>query len=504
MTIALALRGIDKRFGSTRALEAASCTVRTGTVHALLGENGAGKTTLMRIAFGILRPDAGAIRLQGAEAQFRNSADAIAAGIGMVHQHFMLVPAMTVAENIALGGQGRFDARQTSTQIEQIGRETGLRLDPKLLVRDLPVGAQQRLEIVKALAHNARLLILDEPTAVLTPNETAELYAWLRQFAAQGGTVVLITHKLREALDTADDVTVLRQGRTVLEARTGEVTEAQVIAALVGDRDVAEDPTVASPRRRAHGTRRGFANDAARSDLGPADGAVVLALHSAHYRDANGIERLTDVSLEVRAGEVLGVLGVEGAGQRELLRLLAGRLEPTRGKVTRPARVGFIPEDRLHDALIPSFTLTENLALAGAGQRRGLLDWAGFQRSTAEAIAAMDVRAAGETAPAWTLSGGNQQKFVVARERAAAARALVVENPTRGLDIRATARVREEVAARAGDPPAAVVYYSSDIDEVLAVATRIVVCFAGRVHEVSPAANPADTTPFTRALMGAF
>jgi simple sugar transport system ATP-binding protein len=230
----------------------------------------------------------------------------------------------------------------------------------------------------------------------------------------------------------------------------------------------------------------------------------VLALHAAHYRDANGIERLTDVSLEVRAGEVLGVLGVEGAGQRELLRLLAGRLEPTRGKVTRPARVGFIPEDRLHDALIPSFTLTENLALAGAGQRRGLLDWAGFQRSTAEAIAAMDVRAAGETAPAWTLSGGNQQRFVVARERAAAAHALVVENPTRGLDLRATARVREEIAARAGDPPAAVVYYSSDIDEVLAVATRIVVCFAGRVHEVSPAADPADTTPFTRALMGAF
>jgi simple sugar transport system ATP-binding protein len=505
MTTALALRGIDKRFGSTRALEAASCSVRTGTVHALLGENGAGKTTLMRIAFGIERPDAGSLELHGVEARFRTSADAIAAGVGMVHQHFMLVPAVTVAENIALGGHGRFDARQTAARVEEIGRDTGLRLDPSQMVRDLSVGAQQRLEIVKALAHDARLLILDEPTGVLTPDETAELYAWLRRFASQGGTVVLITHKLREALDIADDVTVLRQGRTILEASTGEVTEAQVIAALVGERDATEDPTVATPPRRAHGTRTASASDAARSESRSAsDGAAVLALHAAHYRDANGIDRLTDVSLEVRAGEVLGVLGVEGAGQRELLRLLAGRLEPTSGTVTRPERVGFIPEDRLHDALIPSFTLTENFALAGAGQRRGLLDWRGFQRSTGEAIAAMDVRAAGETAPAWTLSGGNQQKFVVARERAASMQALVVENPTRGLDIRATARVREEIAARAGDPPAAVVYYSSDIDEVLAVATRVVVCYSGRVHEVSPSADPADTTPFTRALMGAF
>lgn len=491
MTTALALRGIDKRFGSTRALEAASCTVRTGTVHALLGENGAGKTTLMRIAFGMLRPDAGTLEVHGAEAHFRTSADAIAAGVGMVHQHFMLVPAMTVAENIALGGRGRFDARQTTAQVEAIGRATGLRIEPARLVRDLQVGAQQRLEIVKALAHDARLLILDEPTGVLTAEETAELYAWLRRFAAQGGTVVLITHKLREALDLADDVTVLRQGRTVLEARTREVTERDVIAALVGERGGTEDPTIAAVVPTA----------AART---ASDAAVVLALHAAHYRDANGIERLADVSLEVRAGEVLGVLGVEGAGQRELLRLLSGRLEPTSGTVTRPASVGFIPEDRLHDALIASFTLTENFALAGAGQRRGLFDWSGFRRGTAAAIAAMDVRATGETAPAWTLSGGNQQKFVVARERAASAQALVVENPTRGLDIRATARVRSEIAARAGHPPAAVVYYSSDIDEVLAVATRVVVCYAGRVHEVARAADPADTTPFTRALMGAF
>lgn len=485
MTPALALRGIDKRFGVTTALADAHCSVRRGTVHALLGENGAGKTTLMRIAFGMLRPDAGELLLDGRARRFRSSAEAIAAGVGMVHQHFMLIPAMTVAENIALGGHGRLDIRTTAERVRAIGHETGLALDPAARVHDLSVGAQQRLEIVKALAHDARVLILDEPTAVLTPGETTELYAWLRRFAAGGGTAVLITHKLREALDAADDVTVLRRGRTVLEAEAAALTESDVIEALVGSRDGAASAAAPSP-----------------AGIGTV-GAPLLAMQGVRYVDASGVARLDDVSLEVRAGEVLGVLGVEGSGQRELLRLLAGRLEPSAGSIIRPERVGFIPEDRQQEAIIPAMSLTENLALAEAGERRGLMPWTEIGGRTAEVVEALDVRAAGVDAPMRTLSGGNQQKFVVGRERARAARALIAENPTRGLDIVATARVRAAVAAAVQEGSSAVVYYSSDLEEVLAVATRVAVCYAGRVRVVARAEDPADTTPFTRALMGA-
>ena len=490
----LVLRGMHKHFGATMALDDAYCTVRGGTVHALLGENGAGKTTLMRIAFGMLTPDAGTIELDGRKLHLRSSADAITAGLGMVHQHFMLIPAMTVAENVALGGHGPFDARAAATRVREIGRETGLVLDRAARVRDLPLGAQQRLEIVKALAHDANILILDEPTAVLIPEEADELYAWLRRFPERGGTVVLITHKLREALEIADDVTVLRRGRTVLEETNRRFNERDVIDALVGDTSAtAPEPWAGAPAT----AREPRADDLASTRR------TVLALSGVRYVDEAGVTRLDDVTLSVASGDVLGVLGVEGAGQRELLRILAGRLEPTAGTVTRPARVGFIPEDRLHDALIPSMTLTENLALAEAGTRRGIVDWTVLRTQTREIIAALDLRAAGVDAPVDTLSGGNQQKFVVGRERAIAAEALVAENPTRGLDIRATERVRAEISALHGDPAPAVVFYSSDIDEVLAVATRVVVCYAGRVTEIKPSSDPDDRTPYTRALMGA-
>lgn len=478
---ALALRGIEKRFGTTRALASADCDVRPGTIHALLGENGAGKTTLMRIAFGLLRADAGEVRLDGAPTAFRTSADAIAAGIGMVHQHFMLVPAMTVAENVALGGHGRFDAAAAAARVRALGDATGLRLDPVTRVRDLPVGAQQRVEIVKALARDARLLIMDEPTAVLTPSETSELATWLRRFAASGGTVVLITHKLREALAVADDVTVLRRGRTVLAAPVRTLDADAVVAALVG-----EDAAPTGPRARA--TPR-------------VPGEVVLALRAAHHVDALGITRLREADLEVRAGEILGVLGVEGAGQRELLRLLAGRLRPTAGQVVRPPRVGFVPEDRLADAIIPEMSLTENVALAEAGERRGRLPWPAFRERARALVTGLDIRTPGIDAPMWALSGGNQQKLVVGRERARVRAALVAENPTRGLDIRATARVREELEACAA-AGAAVVFHSTDLEEVLAIADRVVVCFDGRVREVPSPADPQDTTPFARALVG--
>lgn len=477
---ALALTDVRRAFGRTVALDGASCVVRHGTVHALLGENGAGKTTLMRVAFGLLAPEHGEIRVHGEPVQLRSSRDAIARGLGMVHQHFMLVPAMTVAENVALGGRGRLDRARTAARIRAIGEASGLVLDPDARVADLSVGAQQRLEIVKALAHDARVLILDEPTAVLSPQEGQELMQWLRRFADAGGTAVLITHKLRDAFTIADDITVLRRGRTVLAAPRSALTEADVVTALVG-----EAPT------RLERTRAGAPT-----------GEVVLALDGVHYGDAHGVTRLRDATLAVRAGEVLGVIGVEGAGQRELLRLLAGRLAPSTGRVTRPARVGFIPEDRLHDALIPSMSLTENLLLADAGRLHGLLARAEAPARTQGILAAFDVRAEGPDATAQGLSGGNQQKFVVGRERAIAADALVAENPTRGLDIRAAARVLDEIASPQGPAPA-VVLYSSDLDEVLSVADRVVVCYAGTVREVPWPSDRTDRTPFTRAMTGA-
>ena len=480
---ALVLRDVRRAFGDTLALDGVNCTVRRGTIHALLGENGAGKTTLMRIAFGLLRPDAGEVIIDGRSTQLRSSADAIAARIGMVHQHFMLVPALSAAENVALGGRGRFDARRTAERLRTIGRETGLVVDPEASVRDLPVGAQQRLEIVKALAHDARLLILDEPTAVLAPAESAALLRWLRRFVETGGTVVLITHKLREALSVADDVTVLRRGRTVLAAARDALDERAVVAALVGSEPVAE----------RQGSRRHVATDA----------PVVFALEDVTHVDARGVRRLHGVSLTVRAGEVLGVVGVEGAGQRELLRVLAGRLRPSQGRVVRPNRVGFVPEDRLEDALIPTLSLTENVALADAGRLRGLVDWDGMTTRTRAMMARFDVRADAPTAAAATLSGGNQQKFVVGRERSIANEALVAENPTRGLDLRAAASVRAELGTRTDDAAPAVVFYSADLDEVLAVADRVVVCFEGRVREIARPADPADRAPYARAMTGA-
>ncbi len=479
-TPALALRGISKHLGTTRALDDAHCIVRRGTVHALLGENGAGKTTLMRIAFGALAPDAGTVALDGREVRFTSTRDAIAARIGMVHQHFTLVPAFTVAENVALAGRGPLDLAAVAARVRTLGTATGLVVDPESRVRDLGVGAQQRTEILKALANDADLLILDEPTAVLSPAESAELARWVRAFADRGGTVVLITHRLAEAMALADDITVLRRGRTVLARARAELTAAMLVEALVGE----------VPERTAPRTART-----------PGDG-VVFALDNVGVTDARGVHRLREVNLTVRRGEVLGVLGVEGSGQHELLRVLAGRLAPTSGHATLPLRVGFVPEDRLHDALIPEMTLTENYVLAGAATLRGSIDWAAERERTAAVIAAHDVVTTGPQGIAASLSGGNQQKFVVGRERAVAPRALVAENPTRGLDLRAAARVLDAIAAVADTHDGAAVLFSSDLDEILSLTTRVVVCFGGRVTEVAPPADPADRTQYARALVG--
>ena len=475
---ALALRGVGKRFGHVRALVDATLVVAPGSVHALLGENGAGKTTLMRIAYGEIAPDRGTVAVRGTQVRLATPGDAIAAGIGMVHQHFALVPAMTVAENVALGGAGRFDAPRAAVRVREIAEATGLAVDPRARIAELGVGARQRVEIIKALAHAATILILDEPTAVLAPAEAADLLRWMREFADGGGTVVLITHKLREAQQVADATTVLRAGRTVLTTDEAPAPEAQVLAAIVGSAGRALATEHVAPSR---GT----------------PGPVVARADRLTIRDARGVVRVDQATLELRAGEIVGIAAVEGSGQHELLRALAGRQAIAGGAIERPARTGFVPEDRLHEALVPDFSLAENVALRGAGSADGLLHWRAIRAQTAALMERYDVRAPGPRALARTLSGGNQQKLVLARELDGHSPMLVVENPTRGLDVRATAAVHERLRAVAA-AGTAVVLYSSDLDEVLALATRVLVMHAGRLREV-----PDDRDAVGRAMLGA-
>lgn len=470
----LALENIARRFGAVRALDGASLVARDGTVHALLGENGAGKTTLMRVAFGLVRPDAGTICVHGRSVVLSSPAVAIALGIGMVHQHFSSIPALSVAENVALGGHGAYRLDRVRTRIREICEVVGFALDPDARAGDLSVGAQQRLEIVKALAHGARTLILDEPTAVLAPREAHDLLAMLRRFADGGGTVVLITHKLPEALAAADDVTVLRHGRTVLAEAVTRVDADALARAMIG----------------------GAPPAALRHERTPS-GHVVLSARHLGVRDARGVLRVRDVDLEVRSGEVVGVAGVDGAGQHELLLCLAGRETPAYGRVEAPPLVGFVPEDRHRDALVLDFDVAENVALRGAGRARGRLDWPRIRARTADMLTDYGVRTPSAETPVSALSGGNQQRLVLARELAGSPAALILENPTRGLDIAATHDVHARLLqARARG--AAVVAYSSDLDEVLALADRLVVMFEGRAREVA-----LDRDAAGRAMVGA-
>jgi simple sugar transport system ATP-binding protein len=469
--VMLALEGITKRFGDTPALEDVSFAVRRGSVHALLGENGAGKTTLMRIAFGLLERDRGTVRAR--DVAIGTPADAIRAGLGMVHQHFTNVPAMTVAENVALGGVGRFSMTSAAERVRDISKRTGLSLDPMARAESLPVGAQQRLEIVKALAHGAHVLILDEPTAVLAPGEAAELLAWLRRFADEGNAVVLITHKLRDAIGVADEVTVLRRGRRVLSEPVAQVTEATLATALLGEELAPIGKSPATP-----------------------PGPVIANALEIEVHDYRGVATVKRATLDVRAGEIVGIAAVEGSGQRELLRAFARRLVPHRGELSLPAEIGFVPEDRHRDALVLDFAPGENVALRGAGMRRGRMAWRRIRAHTELLVDAFDVRGASERRTVRALSGGNQQKLVLARELDGAPALLVVENPTRGLDIRATQAVHERLRAAAA-AGAAVLLYSSDVDEVLALSNRLLVMHAGVVRSVG-----FDREEVGRAMLG--
>lgn len=471
---ALSLRSVVKRFGPVVALNGASLTVARGTVHALLGENGAGKTTLMRIAYGLVRPDSGRTDIDGETVTLQTPADAIARGVGMVQQHFSLVPAMTVADNVALGGRGRYHPRAGAAAVRALADRTGLRIDPAARVRDLPPAAQQKVELLKIFSRDARILILDEPTTVLAPTEAVELMTLVRRIADAGGAVVLVTHKLREALAIADDVTVLRRGETVLTDRARAISEEQLARAMFPE---------AAPESPFSSAR--------------ALGAPVAEVRNAELRDDRGFPRVRDASLTVRAGEVVGIAGVEGSGYHELLLALAGRLKPSAGEIRIPATVAFIPEHRQRDALIPSFSVTENVALRDAANARGRVRWPELARRARALVDQHGIRAASVDVPVRTLSGGNQQKLVLARELDGNPPLVVVENPTQGLDVRATMAIRDRLRS-ARDGGAAVVVYASDLDELLGLADRVIVVFGGRIREL-----PLDADRIGRAMLGA-
>ena len=472
---ALVLESIDKWFGTVRALTDARLWVRRGTVHAVLGENGAGKTTLMRVAYGMATPDRGVVRVHGHTVRLRSPADAIERGIGMVHQHFTLVPTMTVAENLALGSRATPRSGKMGVALQDFAGVEGSSIDLNARVGDLSVIAQQRLELLKVLARNADILILDEPTAVLAPAEADDLIRRLRSLADAGRAVVLVTHKLREALSIADDVTVLRQGAVSLASPRADVDEDQLIEAMLGRR-LAGSSLV---------TRR------------MTSGKELIAARDVSIVDSRGLPRLRNATFEVRGGEIVGVAAVDGSGHRELLRAIAGRLAVTSGTLLLPASVGFVPGDRHRDGLVLGMSLVENYVLKGAGASRGVIDWRDAAAESQRIVQDFDVRVESVEASAMTLSGGNQQRFIIGRELNGMPDALVAENPTRGLDVQASQDVRNRLI-EACSKGVAIVFYSADLDEIIAISDRVLVVYNGSVREVVPEADVVG-----RAMLGA-
>ena len=484
----LELRGITKRFGSLVANDGISLSVAPGQVHALLGENGAGKSTLMNVLYGLLQPDEGEIYIDGTPASFHSPKDAIGAGIGMVHQHFMLVPPFTVAENVTLGIEqvrpgGLLDACRTRREVRELSHQYGLDVDPDAIVEDLPVGIQQRVEIIKALVRNASVLVLDEPTAVLTPGESQELFRIIRQLRDGGTSVIFISHKLKEVQEIADHITVLRRGKVVGE-RTPPATEADLAALMVGrDVQLKVTKTPATP---------GEVLLAVRDILVPAAQASGLGGNSEMAVAVNGL------SFEVRAGEILGIAGVQGNGQTELCEALMGLLPTLAGTVTLAgqdithavprarlnAGIAYIPEDRKEDGLVGSFSVAENLILNSYDRKpfaRGLnLSLAAIASNAAALIEEFDVRTGSADTPASTLSGGNQQKVILARELGRDTKVVIASQPTRGLDVGSIEFVHKRIVEQrdAGD---AVLIVSSELDEIYALADRIAVMYEGKI-----------------------
>jgi len=475
----LELRDITKRFGPLVANDGISLAVTPGQVHALLGENGAGKSTLMNVLYGLMQPDAGDIVVNGQPVTFHSPKDAIAAGIGMVHQHFMLVPVFTVAENVTLGIEqagrsGLLDRRRTRREVAELSRRFGLDVDPDALVENLPVGLQQRVEIVKALVRQANVLILDEPTAVLTPAETEELFRIVRQLKEGGTSIIFISHKLREVQAIADTITVLRRG-AVVGQREPSATEADLASLMVGR----------SVQLRV-------------SKAPAAPGEPVLSVRDLTVRGDDGHTWVDDLSLDVRAGEILGIAGVQGNGQTELCEALMG-LRPAAGgtvtlngaELTRAAPrarlragIAYVPEDRTEDGLVGSFSVAENLILDQYDRKpfaSGInLKLPEISKNAAARIEEFDVRTGSGQTPAGTLSGGNQQKVILARELGREHKVLIASQPTRGLDVGSIEFVHRRIVQQR-DHGVAVLIVSSELDEIYALADRIAVMYEGKI-----------------------
>ena len=494
---AIRLRGIEKSFGPVLANRGADLDVATGEIHALVGENGAGKSTLMRILSGMYTADAGTMEVNGRDVTGWSTADAIAAGVGMVHQHFMLVPTLTVAENVMLGSEitrgPQLDRAAAEAAVRELSARTGLAVPPDRLVADLSVGEAQRVEILKTLYRGAKILILDEPTAVLSPPEVRELWQVLRALRQAGGTVVLITHKLDEVIDVSDSITVMRQGRTVARMPTRGATPQAIARAMVG-RDVA----LALDMEHAGG--------AAATSRSPGATSVLLDVRDLAVAGARHTAAVDHVSFRIAPGEILGIAGVEGNGQTELVEALAGLRHATGSIVLAghdlvaasvrergDAGLSHIPEDRHERGLLLDYSVADNLIL-GQQHRftRGVtLDTARVLAHARTLIQAYDVRPTDPELSARALSGGNQQKLVVAREMAREFKVLLAAQPTRGVDVGAIefihARLRE-----ARDQGKAVLLVSADLAEVLALADRVAVMYRGRFVAVLPR---ADATP---------
>ncbi|KRC52190.1 heme ABC transporter ATP-binding protein [Leifsonia sp. Root227] len=480
----LELRGITKRFGALVANDHIDLTVEPGEIHCLLGENGAGKSTLMNVLYGLYQADEGEILLDDVVQQFSGPGDAMKAGIGMVHQHFMLIPVFTVAENVMLGHEetgfaGRLDLNAARKRVREISDRFGFDVDPDALIEDLPVGVQQRVEIIKALSQNAKVLVFDEPTAVLTPQETDELMAIMRQLKEQGTAIVFITHKLREVREVADRITVIRLGKVVGETEP-TATNTEMASMMVGR---AVELTV--HKEPAH------------------PGAPALIVRDLSVIDPIGQLVVNNVSFDVKAGEILAIAGVQGNGQTELTEAILGlqpRVEGTieldgkhiQGHSVRrvlDAGVGFVPEDRNEDGLVGEFTIAENLMLdRSSGEpfvKAGNLQLSYRAEFAEEKIKEFDVRAQGVDTKVGKLSGGNAQKVVLARELSRDLSLFVAAQPTRGLDVGSIEFVHKRIVATrdAGIP---VIVVSTELDEVAALADRIAVMYRGGIVGIVP------------------